>query len=280
MIKYTKAPLPFIGQKRNFIKQFTYLLNKHIPADGEGWTIIDAFGGSGLLAHNAKQIKPAARVIYNDFDGYLERLANIPATNELRRLLSALLINAPEKKKLDTDTRIKVIELLRNYPNFIDVPCLQAWLLFSGKQVKNLDEFCRNKLFNVMRRSDIPAAVGYLDGVEVVKQSYDQLLPQFKNQAKTLLVLDPPYLASTQEAYSKNHYFGIVEFVNLISMIQSSFMLFANVQSEAGSYIDSIIKRGIDNYKYLDGYSVERLRAIMNYSTSYEDCLFYKFESE
>ena len=43
------------------------------------------FGGSGLLAHTAKRAKPKARVIYNDYDNYSERLANIDSTNALRR---------------------------------------------------------------------------------------------------------------------------------------------------------------------------------------------------
>nr|WP_311336094.1 hypothetical protein [Cardiobacterium hominis] len=71
---YTQAPLPFTGQKRRFLKPFKALLNDHIPDDGTGWIILDAFGGSGLLAHVAKRCKPAARVIYNDYDGYTRRL--------------------------------------------------------------------------------------------------------------------------------------------------------------------------------------------------------------
>lgn len=58
-----------------FLKHFERLL-EHIPNDGEGWTIVDAFGGSGLLSHVAKRLKPKATVIYNDFDGYAERLAH------------------------------------------------------------------------------------------------------------------------------------------------------------------------------------------------------------
>lgn len=46
---YRKAPLPFTGQKRNFLKLFKQVLNQHIPDDGEDWTILDAFGGSGLF---------------------------------------------------------------------------------------------------------------------------------------------------------------------------------------------------------------------------------------
>lgn len=67
---FKQAPLPFVGQKRQFLKHFEQVLNDNIPGNGEGWIIIDAFGGSGLLSHTAKQLKPEARVIYNDFDGY------------------------------------------------------------------------------------------------------------------------------------------------------------------------------------------------------------------
>lgn len=84
---FKQAPLPFIGQKRMFLKHFERLLER-IPCDGEGWTIVDAFGGSGLLSHVAKRLKPKATVIYNDFDGYAERLAHIDDINRLRQAIS------------------------------------------------------------------------------------------------------------------------------------------------------------------------------------------------
>ncbi|MFN3564223.1 MAG: hypothetical protein ACK4V8_07230, partial [Moraxella osloensis] len=64
-IPYSKAPLSFIGQKRNFIKAFRHIINANIIDYGEGWTVVDVFGGSGLLAHNAKYLLPKATVIYN-----------------------------------------------------------------------------------------------------------------------------------------------------------------------------------------------------------------------
>ena len=51
---HTHAPLPFIGQKRAFLKPYIQTLHALIPDDGTGWTILDAFGGSGLLSHAAK----------------------------------------------------------------------------------------------------------------------------------------------------------------------------------------------------------------------------------
>ena len=48
---YTSAPLPFLGQKRKFIKEFKRVLEGY-PDDV---TIVDLFGGSGLLSHTAKR---------------------------------------------------------------------------------------------------------------------------------------------------------------------------------------------------------------------------------
>ncbi|EGT81456.1 putative s-adenosyl-L-methionine-dependent methyltransferase [Haemophilus haemolyticus M21639] len=96
---FKQAPLPFIGQKRMFLKQFEQILNENIPDDGEGWTILDTFGGSGLLSHTVKRLKPKARVIYNDFDGYAERLAHIDDINQLRAELYSVVGNATSKNK-------------------------------------------------------------------------------------------------------------------------------------------------------------------------------------
>jgi site-specific DNA-adenine methylase len=61
---YSTAPLPFMGQKRKFLKQFKKALNQ-FPADA---IYVDLFGGSGLLSHNTKAHFPDSKVIYNDFD--------------------------------------------------------------------------------------------------------------------------------------------------------------------------------------------------------------------
>lgn len=98
---YKAAPLPFIGQKRMMIRHVEKILNQQITGDGEGWTIVDVFGGSGLLAHVAKALKPQATVINNDFDDYAQRLSHIDDTN--RRLCCF----RPPKAKLSITLRIQ-----------------------------------------------------------------------------------------------------------------------------------------------------------------------------
>ena len=73
-----KAPLPFLGQKRNWIRYLPELLQGNLFdkgfSDYKNGIFVDMFGGSGLLSHNIKQIFPNAEVIYNDFDGYTDYL--------------------------------------------------------------------------------------------------------------------------------------------------------------------------------------------------------------
>lgn len=77
--KYYSAPLPFVGQKRMFAKEFKKVLEQ-FP---NGTVFVDLFGGSGLLSHIAKCEKPHSKVVYNDFDDYRLRLEHISQTNEL-----------------------------------------------------------------------------------------------------------------------------------------------------------------------------------------------------
>ena len=67
---YLSAPLPFVGQKRMFAKEFIKVLEQF----GDKTVFVDLFGGSGLLSHITKCKRPDATVVYNDFDGYRERL--------------------------------------------------------------------------------------------------------------------------------------------------------------------------------------------------------------
>ncbi len=111
---YHQAPLPFIGQKRFFLKKFREVLNEHIQGDGTGWTIVDVFGGSGLLANNAKHLKPNAHVVYNDYDRYSERLKNIADINYMRQTLSNILVDVDRQKAIPKHIKLKIIDILNN----------------------------------------------------------------------------------------------------------------------------------------------------------------------
>lgn len=272
---FKQAPLPFIGQKRNFIRSFCEVLNDNIQGLGEEWTIVDVFGGSGLLSHHAKRLKPHARVIYNDFDNYAQRLKHIDDTNRLRRQLVEVLKDTPSRNKIDDKTHALILEIINNFDGFIDIDCIQTWLLFSANLLKSLNQIYKEPvLYNRLRKSDYPDAKDYLTGVEVVSKSFDELLPEYVNNEKTLLVLDPPYLFSEQRGYRKAKDFGLVSFIKLMELIRPPFIMFSNNRSEILDYFDYQVKRNDErflNYKHTT-YSIT-----LNRQRNYKDNLIYKF---
>lgn len=128
---FTTAPLPFMGQKRKFLKQFKPALAQY----SDTATYVDLFGGSGLLSHTVKSIYPGAKVIYNDFDNYRERLENIDKTNQLIADLRVILKDSPKDKIILGDYKTKVLErvLLDEKRGYVDYITLSSSILFSMK---------------------------------------------------------------------------------------------------------------------------------------------------
>ncbi len=275
---YKQAPLPFIGQKRNFITHFTDVLNTAIADDGDGWTIVDAFGGSGLLAHTAKRTKPQARVIYNDFDDYHLRLQHISDSNRLRQQLTKILSAAPRSKKLSPATKQAVIDCLSNFAGFVDIKTVSTWILFSGNFANSVDELAKKTLYNRIRLSDFAEAADYLNGLEIVKQDFEQLLQPYLNDSKFLFVLDPPYVCTQQGMYANDTYFGMVEFLRLMRLVRPPFIFFSSTRSELLDYLDFVIANNAEGCEKLRGYKKRGVRSHINATTSYQDNLIYRLD--
>ncbi|OOF65117.1 hypothetical protein [Rodentibacter sp. Ppn85] len=275
---FKQAPLPFVGQKRQFLKHFEQVLNDNIPGNGDGWIIIDAFGGSGLLSHTAKQLKPEARVIYNDFDGYAERLAHIDDINALRTQLYAAVDNATQKnKRMTKECKAECVRIIQEFDGYKDLNSLASWLLFSGNQVSTLDELFSKDFWHCIRQSDYPKANGYLEGVEVIQESFHTLLPRHSDNPKALFVLDPPYLCTKQESYKQATYFDLIDFLRLIHLTRPPYLFFSSTKSEFIRFIDAMIEDKWDNWQVFEGYQRITLQTNANYNGRYEDNLVYKF---
>ncbi|HHF4562377.1 TPA: hypothetical protein ACPOW2_001881 [Haemophilus influenzae] len=275
---FKQAPLPFIGQKRMFLKHFETVLNENIKGDGEGWTIIDTFGGSGLLSHTAKRLKPKARIIYNDFDGYAERLAHIDDINRLRAELYSVVGNTTSKnKRMTKDCKAECIRIIQNFKGYKDLNCLASWLLFSGQQVATLDDLFQHNFWHCIRQSDYPKADGYLNGVEIVKESFHTLLPKFSNDPKALFVLDPPYLCTKQESYKQATYFDLIDFLRLVNITRPPYVFFSSTKSEFIRFVNYMLEDKVDNWQAFENAKRITVNAKLNYQVAYEDNLVYKF---
>ncbi len=138
---YSSAPLPFMGQKRRFAAEFTQALKTFDNIT----TVVDLFGGSGLLSHLAKRTRPDLRVVYNDFDNYSRRLANVERTNALLNEIRDIVTDVPRDKRLPTETKDKVLRAMKpkTADSSIISPCRrQCCFRVSMRQISSR---CRNK---------------------------------------------------------------------------------------------------------------------------------------
>nr|DAU36977.1 MAG TPA: DNA adenine methylase [Bacteriophage sp.] len=278
VVQFKQAPLPFVGQKRMFLKHVQAVLDKHIDGEGEGWTIVDVFGGSGLLSHTAKHIKPKATVIYNDFDGYAKRLKYIDDINRLRQIIFNHLHGViPKNGRLSKEIKAEIINKINDFQGYKDLNCLASWLLFSGQQVGSFEALFTKDFWNCVRQSDYPMAEGYLDGVEVVSESFHKLIPRYQSQEKVLLLLDPPYLCTRQESYKQATYFDLIDFLRLINLTKPPYIFFSSTKSEFIRYLDYMQESKTDNWQAFENYERIVVKAPTSKDGIYEDNMIYKF---
>lgn len=243
MAKFNRAPLPFQGQKRNFIKQFNELIKDEFMSYRNG-IFIDAFGGSGLLSHNIKQIYPNARVIYNDFDGYCERLAHIEETNEILRAINPHYEKYKKAEPIDADDKSAITQILDGFKNkgfYIDWLTFSSILFYGGSYAHNEAEFKKEKRFFSGGNGSVPqySTKGYLEGVEIACKDAMELIKEFDGQ-DVVLVLDPPYLQTDKAGYKC--FWGLRDFLRLIRLVREPFIFFSSENSDILPYIDDRIE--------------------------------------
>lgn len=128
-----------------------------------------------------------------------------------------------------------------------------------------------------MRASDYPSADGYLDGVEVVSESFHTLLPRFTADPQAVFVLDPPYLCTKQESYKQAHYFDLIDFLRLINITRPPYIFFSSTKSEFVRFIEYMQQDKVDNWQAFDGAQRVAIKTALNYQGEYEDNMVYKF---
>ena len=106
--EYLSAPLPFVGQKRMFAREYKKILSEVKDSD----VFVDLFGGSGLLSHITKRQRPDATVVYNDHDNYRRRIEHIGRTNAILRMCRDLLVSVPRLKTVPDSIRGQIIRVM------------------------------------------------------------------------------------------------------------------------------------------------------------------------
>lgn len=268
MNTYHTPPLPFAGNKRNFLSEVKPLL-QGLP---QNFNVVDLFGGSGLLSHNAKRLRPDLNVIYNDFDNYRGRLDNIRVTNEILKLIHEA-VTAPKSKKLSECDRARVIAILERYDEQdIDFQTLASNLCFSGKQLTTLERFKTNVLYNRLTSENYSCS-GYLDELTVTHCDYRDLTRRFKDD-ETLYLVDPPYLATASKHYKLGE-FTLGDHLYVLELLKKPyFIFFTSDKSGTVEFLHALKElHGID---LLAGVTIKQRTQTVNRHGKYEDYILYR----
>ena len=208
-----------MGQKRYFLRDFTQVLE---TVSGEIDTVVDLFGGSGLLSHTAKRVLPDCRVVYNDFDRYDRRLAAIGQTNEILRAIKDRLTGVEPNQRLTEQQRadvLAIVEVYEQHDGYVDIMTIGRNVLFSGKWVTSIDDLHKHTMYNRVRPGAYDCE-GYLEGLEVVHMDYRDLFERERGNSQTLFVLDPPYL--TTECGMYKNYWKLTDYLNVLSLLKGT----------------------------------------------------------
>ena len=271
--QYNSAPLPFVGQKRMFAKEFKKVLEQ-FP---DGTTFVDLFGGSGLLSHIAKCQKPHSKVVYNDFDGYRLRLEHIPQTNELLAELREIVQGTPRYKPITGDAREKVFECLQKHQDhygYLDFITISSSIMFSMKYRLSIEEMRKEALYNTIRKTDYPLCSDYLDGLSIVSADYRQVFNQYKDKPDVVFLVDPPYLSTEVGTYKM--YWRLADYLDVLTVLAGhSFVYFTSNKSSILELCDWIGRNKTIGNPFEKCTKVE-FNAHMNYNATYTDMMLYK----
>lgn len=268
---YSQAPLPFMGQKRKFIKAFRQILK----GDPDDVTIVDLFGGSGLLSHVGKREKPNATVVYNDYDNYHRRISAIPRTNALLARIREVTDGLPRGKVIRHPHRDRILGIIAEEEQcgFVDYITLSPSLLFSMKYANNMAELVKQTFYNTVRRSDY-CADGYLDGLTIVQKDYKALFNEFKDKPNVLFLVDPPYLSTEVGTYTMT--WKLSDYLDVLTILQGhDYVYFTSNKSQIIELCEWIGRSRVNRNPFECAHRVE-VNTTMNYNSAYTDIMLYK----
>lgn len=268
---YSSAPLPFQGQKRRFVKEF-----KEAIKEFNGTSIfIDLFGGSGLLSHLIKSVRPDAEVIYNDYDDYHIRLKNVHKTNALLAELRKLCQGLPVDKKIPEPAKYTILKLIEkeDQSGYVDYITISSSLLFSMNYANNLEQLKKNTMYNCVRTSDYNCE-GYLDGLKVVKFDYLELYNMYKDIPGVVFIVDPPYLSTDAGTYKS--YWRLKQYLDVLKVLKGTSYFYFTSNKSSIVELCEWMEENLNASNPFRNAHIKEHTSRMSYATEYVDIMMYK----
>lgn len=270
--EYTSAPLPFMGQKRNFLKDFKIAL-KQYP---ENAVYVDLFGGSGILAHTIKSIYPKSTVIYNDFDDYRKRLESIPKTNLILKEIREIVKDYPKDKKIAEHLKQQILKIVKKYheKGYIDFITISSSLRFGMNYDTSMEELQKGTYYNCVRKNSYNVPEGYLKGLEVVKMDYRQLFDIYKENHNVVFIVDPPYLQTVSFTYK--NYWNLTDYLDVLDVIKSNRYFFFTSNKSSLLELFQWFEDRTNHENPFNGATQVLQNKTINYQSTYTDIMLFK----
>lgn len=270
---YLSAPLPFVGQKRMFAREFIKVLEQF----KDKTVFVDLFGGSGLLSHITKHQRPDATVVYNDFDGYRRRLEAIPQTNALLADLRAIAKDIQHHKPITGAARERILERIireERQTGYVDFITISSSLMFSMKYQLSVEGMKKETLYNNIRKADYQLCPDYLDGLTITSCDYKELYLRYKDVPDAVFLVDPPYLSTDVCTYKM--YWRLSDYLDVLTVLNGhSFVYFTSNKSSIVELCQWMGKNRALGDPF-EGCVKSEFNAHMNYNAGYTDMMLYK----
>lgn len=267
------APLPFVGQKRMFAREYIKVLEQFKDCT----VFVDLFGGSGLLSHITKRMRPDAKVVYNDFDNYRKRLENIPRTNLLLADFRRLAEGVPRHKPITGDARERILERIAQEEKecgYVDYITISSSLMFSMKYRMSLDGIRKEVLYKNIRKADYALCDDYLEGLEITGRDYREVFNEYKDMPNVVFLVDPPYLCTDVTTYSM--YWRLSDYLDVLTVLNGhSFVYFTSNKSSIVELCQWMGRNRTMGDPF-EGCVKSEFNAHMNYNAGYTDMMLYK----
>ena len=220
---------------------------------------------------------PDSDVVYNDFDDYHLRIANIERTNALLAEFRTILLNEPADKIISKDAKeriLKAIQKEENTTGYVDYITISSSLLFSMNYAMNFEEMKKQGMYNCVRKSDYEPADDYLKGVDVVKMDYRDLFNRWKHIDGVVFLVDPPYLSTDCTTYS--NYWKLANYLDVLSVLKgTSYFYFTSNKSSIIELTDWT-EKNLGGENPFKGATKKEVNARMNHTAGYTDIMLYK----
>lgn len=270
---FNQSPLPFQGQKRRFASEFKTALKQFSDCP----LFVDLFGGSGLLSNWVKQQYPDATVIYNDYDGYHLRIANIERTNALLAQFRVILEGAPADKVVSKEAKaaiLKAIKAEENRNGYVDYITISSSLLFSMNYATSYDDLEKQCMYNCVRKNDYELASDYLSGVDVVRMDYRELFDRWKHVSGVVFFIDPPYLSTDCSTYS--NYWKLANYLDVLQCLKGTNYFYFTSNKSSILELTDWLEKNLGGENPFKGAIKKEMNARMNHNAGYTDIMLYR----